>query len=126
MLVKGSELQGAPLDWAVATLEGCGDWWLRNALDEGNPFFRCIHSYSSLWSLGGPIIERVELCAPSRFYGCAAGNPNKWQAGMGIYPYMRAATPLVASMRSYVTRHLANEDGEIEVPDVLMRAESPA
>ena len=78
-----------------------------------------IPNYSGSWSQGGPLIEREGFCAPTRYYGCAADNPNKWQAGFGCYPWMRGPTPLIAAMRCFVASKLGEE---IEIPDGLFQS----
>jgi hypothetical protein len=124
--MKTSELQGAALDWAVATCEG-----VRVVLhDDG--ITRCImklqtcseHLYdgrfepTTNWSQGGPIIEREGIAirkgTPLYF---PTGNENGdyykplWLAGKQHGP-----TPLIAATRCYVASKLGDE---VEIPEGL-------
>ena len=129
--VSVASLTGEALDWAVANIEElpvmrdpmgfkngsqAGFWiW-----DEGNPKdprYQLIggsYSPSTSWAQAGPIIEKFEVF-PSRYFGCAEANPEKFQAGSGVF-WMRGETPLVAAMRSIVASRFGVE---IEVPECL-------
>lgn len=120
MKIKVSEATELQLDWLVAKCEGI-DFTEGGIFNERNNFIarRSVAgkaNWSTEWAQGGPIIVREEFCAPTRYYGCAEGNPNKWQAGFGVYPWMRGHTPLIAAMRCYIASKLGDE---VEVPDDL-------
>lgn len=128
MKIKTSELTGAALDWAVAACEGYDDWdnedpdYMGFGSKNGEPTFTGILNYtpSSDWSLGGPIIERMEigikLNAP-----CSAGRD--WEASPSITAkgvggrWGYGPTPLIAAMRCYVASKLGDE---VEIPDELL------
>jgi len=105
--MKVSELQGAALDWAVATCEYLP---VRYGFDDNCP------EYSTNWAQGGPIIERegIEL---NRYAG-------EWMAtlvtgGVSISEE-QGSTQLIAAMRSYVASQFGDE---IDVPDELCTEE---
>ena len=96
--MKTSELQGAALDWAVAKGEGF------------EPFGGALVYYSTIWTLGGPIIEREGITV--RRYTDAL-----WDASMGRLDYIAdGPTPLIAAMRCYVASKLGDE---VEIPEEL-------
>jgi hypothetical protein len=115
MKVKTSELQGAALDWAVASCEGRGiefedpkDPWL--TLD--GLAHQPLHSYtpSTDWTQGGPIIERekIALSYDTGRFG--------WVASFYDGDDVFGGTPLIAAMRCYVASQMG---GEIELPEEL-------
>ena len=102
--MKTSELTGAALDWAVAKCEG-GIW--------DKPI---VHGFtyrpSSVWSQGGPIIEREGI----RIVKVA---PTAWGAVYSSGDVGRehfAETPLIAAMRCYVASKLGDT---IDIPEEL-------
>ena len=120
MLVATSELSGAALDWVVAKCEG-------NSYAEAtnNPFLYkwnnyLIPHYSTDWSQGGTIIERLMKEVSYFFlendffnYGhhCALSiTPHDNHHGYG-------ASPLIASMRCYVSSKLGDY---VEIPNELV------
>ena len=107
MKIKTSELSGVQLDWEVARLVvGYSYDQLREY--HRNSFF---HSYSTDWSLGGPIIERERILLEPQ--------SDHWEATRddGDYVFWKfGKTPLIAAMRCYVASKLG---AEVEVPDEL-------
>lgn len=105
--VKTSELTGAALDWAVAKCEK-PNWWGNQAEIYVK---QCGFHPSSIWSHGGPIIERERfdispdrgselwLCWSTGNVQCSSGN-----------------TPLIAAMRCYVASKLGDV---VEIPEEL-------
>ena len=106
MKIKTSELSGVQLDWAVAKAEGRFDELDFEAVP---PQFRGNMSYSTDWSLGGPIIERERIRLDQMPY------PKElWIAGHdSSHDMVSGPTPLVAAMRCYVASKLGDE---IELP----------
>ena len=103
--MKTSELTGAALDWAVAKCEGLAvsvratQWRAEN----------CPHKYSTDWLLGGPIIEREEICMLAPVRGL-------WRSiNMGRTQY--GPTPLIAAMRCYVASKLGDD---VDIPEELL------
>jgi hypothetical protein len=108
--VKTSQLSGAALDWAVASIELTGHDDYTNVLmvtigdDNGwkyNP--------STNWSQGGAIIEREGIAL--YLYG-----DGEWNAM--TEKECKGKTPLEAAMRCYVASKLGDE---VEVPDELLQ-----
>lgn len=119
MRIKTSELTGAALDWAVASIE-CDTGWLARHM-------HLLHTmpYSTDWAQGGPIIER-ECITVSALY--AQKNPpspeyahKEWGAyipcGISSEAEGRGPTPLIAAMRCYVESRLGRE---VDVPKELI------
>lgn len=108
---KVSDLSGPALDWAVAKCEQGG------TLPDGfNP--RYALSYSSDWSLAGPIIEREGIGLDFSPADMGDDPACVWAA------YDRAhaerengPTPLVAAMRCYVASRLGDT---VEIPEELI------
>jgi hypothetical protein len=113
--MKTSELTGAALDWAVAKCEEMlhldnAETWLRD--------YRIGFStrYSTVWSQGGPIIEREGIGLDQY-----ADYP-KWQAFTPApeqpsgHCVCNGPTPLLAAMRCYVASKLGDE---VDVPEEL-------
>ena len=103
--MKTSELQGAALDWAVATCEGFT--WEQGDFDAGEygPGFKP----STDWAQGGPIIERERI----ELRGDGDGG---WIAHDNLNPEQKGPTPLIAAMRCYVASKLGEE---VEIPAEL-------
>ncbi|MBC6987530.1 phage protein NinX family protein [Alteromonas sp. BZK5] len=127
-MVPVNNLKGAALDWAVAVCEAkCiafdpmgfknganAVFWIWDERDPKKPIYQVIgaeYSPSTIWSQAGPIIEKHNIY-PSCYHGCAAGNPNKFQAGTGL-AWCRGETPLIATMRALVRGKFGDE---IELP----------
>ena len=103
--MKTSELQGAALDWAVATALKLPPQYFNGNLA---PLF------SSDWSQGGPIIERENICL-----SVGLGDEGlMWAAyaGLARSKIQTAKTPLIAAMRCYVASKLGDE---VEIPEEL-------
>jgi len=127
-----AELEGAPLDAAVAKAEG----WEKQALDDGSVWWwSCAPEWrntpgnaqgkvdwfhpSTDWADGGPIIyrEKIDTSAPEEW-----SDDQRWYAGMyqgkdaqhsGMNHEARGGTPLIAAMRCFV----ASRFGEfVEIP----------
>ena len=127
--MKTSELQGAALDWAVASIEKLpmdllvweyGLPVVKRTLLGHTDTLRC--EFSTNWSQGGPIIEREGIAIDcERSDECIEG----WIAALihedkkydGI---MRTEgngpTPLIAAMRCYVASKLGDE---VTIPEEL-------
>jgi hypothetical protein len=108
--MKVSELQGVPLDWAVAKCEKLVN---EDGLDVG--FIRDgVFTPSTDWAQGGPIIERekIGLHCGDGTWGVDVGI---WEASHSRCLYIkRGPTPLIAAMRCYVASKLG---AEIELPE---------
>lgn len=107
--MKTSELTGAALDWAVA-----------DAIGEYKPV--AVPRYSTDWSQGGPIIERMKLnrlttnmiggytaSVKVKLINIEGDEYIKWAHGSG-------PTPLIAAMRCYVASRMGDE---VDVPKEL-------
>lgn len=123
--VRVSNLLGAPLDWAVAQVEGIETSWrygreLVKVHDRGGikliESIRSIYSPSSDWSQGGPLIEK--------HLGSIHHNPHledsscrysAGPAGAGIWLY--GPTALVAFCRTLVLTKLGDT---VQVPKELI------
>lgn len=130
---KISELEGALLDAAVAKAQGlivrvndAGDTAI--VMDPGRPEPYRHNSYtpSSLWAVGGPIIEREHIAV----YSLADAFGSLWAAGYNIDAengefysadsgfgaasivmkhHSHGNTPLIAAMRAYVASKFGEE-----------------
>ena len=100
MKLKTSELQGAALDWTVASCEG-----------HDMEYFQVVDAYlpSTDWAQGGPIIERERICLIDQ-------GGDYWQALWG-WKEAFGPTPLIAAMRCYVASKLGDE---VEVPNEIV------
>lgn len=108
--MKTCELTGAALDWAVAK---CTPGALRNW-----PNYNYVPPFSSDWSYGGPITERLmALGAELRQGGPNAGNQRCWFKLDSQFLYSQGPTPLIAAMRCLVASELG---GEVDVPKELL------
>lgn len=113
--VKTNELQGAALDWAVATANGDYPQWDA----ERGVFYQANGDdmdYSTDWAQGGPIIEREMICIECVFHQAFwnAYTPAPEQPTGEAHAY--GDTPLVAAMRCYVASKLGDT---IEIPEEL-------
>ena len=117
--MKTSELQGAALDWAVATLEGVADRLGQPKDSTAAREFAIMHpddpylQYSTRWAQGGPIIEREKIRLD------CAWSPGPWKGSCKIDGHtagVEGATPLIAAMRYYVASKLGDE---VEIPEEL-------
>ena len=116
--MKTSDLTGPALDWAVELTNGTH--WSTNGFfcyaphERSYPYSKePLHSYSTDWSQGGPIIEREGIALYNdAFLG-------KWIATDVIecVEYeTEGPTPLIAAMRCYVASKLGDE---VDVPKEL-------
>ena len=122
MKVNTAALSGAALDWAVAKCEGFDSIEYerrriatRHRRDDAQP-----RSYqpSTDWSQGGPLIERekIELIPPvdeNDLYWMAVWH----QSDNGEAGIQEGPTPLIATMRCYVSSKLGDE---VDVPESLL------
>jgi hypothetical protein len=129
--MKTSELIGPALDWAVAKCEGVNEEAFRLFYEptepthydaQGFPEF----NYSTIWSQGGPIIER-ECIATYASGACSVSpkNPDYWVAEILATDEMVTGygpTPLIAAMRCYCCAKLGDE---IEIPEELQPCHQP-
>jgi hypothetical protein len=102
---KVAELEGAPLDAAVALVEG-------NAQAELQPWTA---RYSTDWQFGGPVIERegIELW-PDSANDIKDSEPGVWFAhAWQAEKEFDGPTPLIAAMRAYVASKFGEE---VELP----------
>ena len=107
--MKVSELQGVPLDWAVAKCEKLVN---EDGLDVG--FIRDgVFTPSTDWAQGGPIIERCGMDVVYRA-GWVAYRPEA--RGVRSSATSKGPTPLIAAMRCYCCSKLGET---VEVPEEL-------
>ena len=115
MKIKTQDLIGPALDWAVALADGNDEGWLLRQLGNPNPDTRAIGRYSTDWSQGGPIIDRMR--ARGRFLLAAHGSENQAAFIVGSSAWAdEGNTPLIAAMRCYVASKLGDE---VDVPEEL-------
>ena len=131
--MRTSELTGAALDWAVATIEGYTELHRMENRWDHEPHL-AMHpprreygvvemwqlGFSTDWAAAGPIIEREKIGVwwathyvddEGQEYG------NHWYAEDVNGDHVRVGpTPLIAAMRCYVAAHLGDE---VEVPEEL-------
>ena len=142
MKIKTHELEGAALDWAVATALGLQlhkdallggvnmwGWWISGLSDDPNTWTSLRNFQpSSDWGLAGSIIERERiLLAPVSHSGVTENGvefdkPSGWRAAKTKAFWLRVPSfsgqmPLIAAMRCYVASKLGDE---IEVPEELL------
>lgn len=111
MKIKTSELTGATLDWAVAKAEGMlAEPWLWG--DEAEVVLR--YKFSTDWSQGGPIIERM---AQGRMVVESYGKNGVHVRLPEIEAHGYGINLLTASMRCYVASKLGDE---VDVPEELV------
>jgi hypothetical protein len=105
MRIKTSELGGAALDWAVATAEG-----IVLRVDTRRSAWI---SYSSDWSMAGPIIERegIDLTFTDDLHGTWVATQIHW------FDTLKGRGPIEAAMRLYVSIKLGEE---VDVPEELL------
>lgn len=117
--IKTYDLQGADLDWAVASIEKLPSDLL--VWKDGLPVvtrtvlghtytLRC--EFSTNWAQGGPIIERECMDI-----SCLAGGDDGWKADKYLHAEMVecfGSTPLIAAMRCYVASKLGDE---VSIPE---------
>lgn len=131
MKVKTSELTGPALDWVIAACERVyvparlrndqlATWFLTHWTAKQGGM-----NYSTDWSQGGPIIEKMMGCGlrlhTAEFVTgvsdknlCVASVNGDVHAG-----FYFGKTPLVAAMRCYVASKLGDE---VEIPDELLES----
>ena len=107
--MKTSNLTGAALDWAVATIVT-----YQPPYDEYTKVWLSQHRYSTDWAQGGPIIERERILIQPEIgkEGCG----NAWNAISMQDTEDYGPTPLIAAMRCYVAYKLGDE---VEIPNEL-------
>ena len=128
--MKVSEASGPALDWMAAKCEGythlrrnphrfSSERELIMAPPRASygPVLLADLAFSTVWSQGGPIIEREEICI-KRQKPCSIGYEwNAWSWTKNSGPGGSGPTPLVAAMRCYVASVLGTE---VEVPEELV------
>ena len=109
MKIKTSDLKDQALDWAVSTV---ADLPYPIVYDEQGQEVSV--SPSTVWTQGGPIIERecLELEVEEGVWHSRTSFGFHYYSGKG-------PTPLVAAMRCYVASKLGDE---VDVPDELVEA----
>jgi hypothetical protein len=113
--MKTSELTGAALDWAVASIELTGHDDYTNVLmvtvGDDNDWK---YTPSTDWAQGGAIIERERLSLTPRdgYWDCYVHD--RLFEDDGSDHYSTGATPLIAAMRCYVASKLGDE---VEIPE---------
>ena len=115
MKAKTSELYGVALDWAVAKCEGHEEAFKSFY----NDFYEPEEHYSTDWSQGGPIIERIGGFELKIWLDPKEVHPTKCEVHIHNYEgnwIEFGPTPLIAAMRCYVSSKMGDE---IEVPDAL-------
>lgn len=126
--IKTSELTGATLDWAVAKCEGKKHGYKHHLLhiDDLHLVNGVAHSMiqryspSTIWSQGGPIIERekISVAEVGRSADDAiAPHPECWAAHIDGAYCRYGPTPLIAAMRCYVASKLGDT---VNVPEELL------
>lgn len=115
MKIKVAEATNIQLDWLVANIEGMS--WLFEAGGVGSPPGA---SYSTDWSLGGPIIEREKIGID--YYALPQTTPVWLSVMAGTTSNEEGPTPLIAAMRCLVSSELGDE---VEVPDELIVTKAP-
>ena len=107
MQIKTSELTGAALDWAVATIiePECTTSDFLAFRDSADGNYRC----STDWSQAGPIIERERIDITFM----DGDEVDAWHVSGA---HGRDESPLVAAMRCYVRTKLGDE---VEIPEEL-------
>jgi hypothetical protein len=106
MRIKTSELTGAPLNWAVATIMGL-DIEIKYGVvhtDDGEVFMPDLD-----WNIVGIIIEREGVAL--YLY-----SSSEWNAHVGSKESV-GPTPLIAALRCYVASKLGDE---VEIPKELL------
>jgi len=106
--MKTSELTGAALDWAVATIVT-----YQPPYDEYTKVWLSQHRYSTDWAQGGPIIEREGI----EIRKIRTAHEMAWRSVSfddSIKQY--GPTPLIAAMRCYVASKMGDD---IELPEEL-------
>lgn len=126
MKVKVKDLIDAPLDWAVATIEGyecqfddevSGPWLVpqEGFLHDEKPLSK--FSPSTNWLQGGPIIEREAIGIMC--LGKSAIYANPWLAARTEDDTEYAGpTALIALMRCFVASCLGDE---VDIPEELLK-----
>ncbi len=118
MKVKTSILNGAALDWAVATAEGH-----KAELDDNEVVswkvilsnaYRLVWQPSTNWSQAGAIIERELITLD---YNPLKSKGRPWIATLPSGAEEQGATPLIAAMRAYVSSVLGDE---VDIPEDLL------
>jgi len=129
--MKVSELTGAALDWAVATIEGYTELHRMENRWDHEPHL-AMHpprreygvvemwqlGFSTDWAAAGPIIEREEISISRDFESgrieWAAWTPAPIRDDAEAFGY--GPTPLIAAMRCYVASRLGDE---VTIPEEL-------
>ena len=120
MKVKTADLIGPALDWAVAKIDqpqwsdyDC-ELWVQD--DEYQ------YSPSTIWSQGGPIIEREGLSIRQVDDGTWRSDFSRavLKADGSAYAFLQKAgpTPLIAAMRCFVASRLGDE---VDIPEELLK-----
>lgn len=126
--MKTSDLQGAALDWAVATCEGLpirkdpmgfktgseAGYWVWDSAPKGmQTKIGLGYSPSTSWTQGGPILEREFIYV----FGHDIVGSAAWSASLRHGRFVEEGpTPLIAVMRAYLASKLGDE---IEIPAEL-------
>ena len=121
--IKVSETTPIQLDWLVSKC--VGDFALYHDIEDGQRFlnlwvYSAFLKCSSLWSCGGPIVER-ECIATYASGACSVPpkNPDYWVAEIlatdGMFTQF-GPTPLIAACRCYVASKLGDT---VDVPEEL-------
>ena len=103
MLIKVSEATPLQLDYMVGYIRG-----EKLRIFDQQIVWPEDYSPSTDWALGGPIIQREEICVLAPVRGLWRGR----KEGRTQY----GPTPLVAAMRCYVSSKLGDE---VEIPEEL-------
>ena len=121
MKIKTADLIGPALDWAVAKCEGDDEEVFRLFYNPSEPSDYDVHGYpefhySTDWSQGGPIIERLML-QEGLVLRCWVER-SQCQASLDFpYRFSNGPTPLIAAMRCFVASKLGDE---VDVPEELL------
>ena len=112
--MKTSELTGAALDWAVAKCEELGLGPRGFVVYYDNNGEPATWQPSTIWSQGGPIIERESITVGDAGGSWVAGKPWADEFFSSFVTY--GPTPLIAAMRCFVSSRLGDE---VEIPEEL-------
>ena len=128
--VEVAALNGAALDWAVATVESLpirkdpmgfkggseAGFWVWDDHYPPKIDYQLIgreYSPSTQWAQGGSLLEKYDIY-PMRRTDSAASGDEPFQAGIACCMY--GETPLIAAMRALVASQMGHE---ILIPDTL-------
>lgn len=116
--MKTTELIGPALDWAVAKAEGYDEGWLLRQMNNPNPATRAIPAYSTDWSEGGTLIDKMggfelKVWLESKPETKCEAHIHNYEGNWIVF----GPTPLIAAMRCLVASKLGDT---VQVPEELL------